>query len=361
MPTARTNTCNERPSRLSPIARSLVGSAIFRRQSDVGVHDREQPVAVERLEPEGVPTYAEALWAEHVDGVEARDRIMASWRRRLGPTTRPPLEIDDAQDRSDDVTFLRSALALHALREHVGGAAFFGALQMFFDRHLTGSMRRAWGASDVGAFAACGDASATTPPMTDDELVQRVRDLRSRGRSPKQIAHALNVSPARVAPMVRAVARDQAASAPQPAVTGCWVSRGWSVGLTVDEGRGWPDRPAAGGGTSGLAGALVSRDGRRGHNRAISVCGYLVDTYCLGVKDALGPLTMDAAGLRRFATASSPASTAHRCRRRSTWRTIWCGVRSPMPASSASSRTPTSPPPLGISPADRSERDRFRV
>jgi hypothetical protein len=136
--------------------------------------------------------------------------------------------------------------------------------------------------------------------MTDGELVQRVRDLRSRGRSPKQIAHALNVSPARVAPLVRAVARDPAASAPQPALTGCWVSPGWSVGLTVDERRGWPDRPAAGGGTSGLAGVLVAREGRRGHNRAISVCGYLVDTYCLGVKDALGPLTMDAAGLRRF-------------------------------------------------------------
>lgn len=84
---------------------------------------------------EGVPTYAEALWAEHVDGVEARDRMMASWRRRLGPTTRPPLEIDDVQDRSDDVTFLRSALALHAVRERLGDAAFFRALQMFFDRY----------------------------------------------------------------------------------------------------------------------------------------------------------------------------------------------------------------------------------
>lgn len=39
------------------------------------------------------------------------------------------------QDRSDDVTFLRSALALHAVRERLGDAAFFRALQMFFDRY----------------------------------------------------------------------------------------------------------------------------------------------------------------------------------------------------------------------------------
>lgn len=137
--------------------------------------------------------------------------------------------------------------------------------------------------------------------IDDDELVQRVRGLRSQGRSPKQIAHALGVPRARVAPVVRAIAQQQAATAPRPAVTGCWVSPGWSVGLTVDERHGWPDRPAADGATSGLVGVLVAREARRGRGGTTSVCGYLVDTYCLGVKDALGPETLDAVGLCLFA------------------------------------------------------------
>lgn len=137
--------------------------------------------------------------------------------------------------------------------------------------------------------------------MTDDELLERVRELRSRGRSPKQIARALGVPPARVAPLVRTIARELTPDAGQPEGSRCWVSPGWSVGLAVHERRGWPDDTAFGKEASGLAGVLVAREARRGRRGTLSVCGYLVDTYCLGVKDALGPRIMDAAGLRRFA------------------------------------------------------------
>ena len=39
---------------------------------------------------------------------------------------------------------------------------------------------------------------------------------------------------------------------------------------------------------------------RRHRYDKVSVCGYLVDVYCLGVKNALGPEITDEAGLRGF-------------------------------------------------------------
>jgi len=134
--------------------------------------------------------------------------------------------------------------------------------------------------------------------MVDEELIQRVRDLRTKGCSPKETARALGVPPARVAPLVRLIAEQAEASAPVPAIVGCWVSAGWSVGLTVDEGRGWTDSPEHGTNVTGLVGVLVAREAAR--KRDISVCGYLVDPYCLGVKDALGPRLMKPHELSRF-------------------------------------------------------------
>lgn len=134
--------------------------------------------------------------------------------------------------------------------------------------------------------------------MADDELMGRVRDLRAQGLSPKQIARALGVAPATVAPLIRMIAEQAAADAPEPALVGCWVSAGWSLGLGVDVGREWPDHAKHGTNKSGLVGVLVARVGPR--SRGVSVCGYLVDTYCLGVKDALGPRLMKDHELQRF-------------------------------------------------------------
>ncbi len=39
---------------------------------------------------------------------------------------------------------------------------------------------------------------------------------------------------------------------------------------------------------------------RRHRSHRVSVCGYLVDTHCLGVKDTLGPRIMDEGGLPGF-------------------------------------------------------------
>lgn len=121
--------------------------------------------------------------------------------------------------------------------------------------------------------------------MTD--LAGQVRVLREKGSTPKEIARALGVRPAEVAAIVRALA--SGATDGEPAVVGCWVSHGWSAGLTVDGHPEWPDVPRDEADRSGLACVAVAR---RHRPRRVSVCGYLVDPYCLGVKNAMTPRTM---------------------------------------------------------------------
>jgi len=61
------------------------------------------------------------------------------------------------------------------------------------------------------------------------------------------------------------------------------VSPCWSTGLTIAGHREWPDVDAGDDYYSGVAGVLVAR---RDRPRRVSVCGYLVDVYCLAVKSA---------------------------------------------------------------------------
>lgn len=131
----------------------------------------------------------------------------------------------------------------------------------------------------------------------NDEVLARVRELREAGWSPKQIARAVGLKPSQVAPLVRRIATDDAAAAPEPAVVGCWVSPGWNLGLTVDGHDDWPDVSAATGGRDGVASVIVAR---RQRSHRVTVCGYLVDVFCLGVKNALGPDAMAEGDLRGF-------------------------------------------------------------
>jgi hypothetical protein len=131
--------------------------------------------------------------------------------------------------------------------------------------------------------------------MTNPETIERVRELRQRGRTPKEIARALGLPPAAVAPLIRAVAAAQPAR--EAELVGCWVNDGWAAGLAVT---GHPDWPGVGAtaesGASGLVNILVARDA----GSRVSVCGYLVDAWCLGVKNALGPRSVDRRKLPGF-------------------------------------------------------------
>jgi hypothetical protein len=133
--------------------------------------------------------------------------------------------------------------------------------------------------------------------MDSTELSTRVFDLRARGLSPKEIARMLGVRRAEVEPLIRAHARSTV-SAAEPRVVGCWASAGWSHGLRWDGARGWEDeRPRGEDQPPNLVSVLVARDHRYGK---VSACGYLVDTQCLGVKNALGPRIVEAHELGEF-------------------------------------------------------------
>jgi hypothetical protein len=134
--------------------------------------------------------------------------------------------------------------------------------------------------------------------MTNPELIERVRELRQRGRTPKEIARALGLPPVAVAPLIRAVAAAQPKR--EAPLVSCLVNQGWAAGLTVTGHADWPDVGAtAESGQSGLVTILVTRDGGGG----VSVCGYLVDVWCLGVKDALGPRSVERRKLPKFTDA----------------------------------------------------------
>jgi hypothetical protein len=139
--------------------------------------------------------------------------------------------------------------------------------------------------------------------VTDDALLAQVRLMRERGSSPKQIAKALGLRPAAVAPLVRQVAALQQ-SHDDPAdrvLLGCWVGPGWSVGLgleaapaawaALDPGRA--GEPA----TGGLANVVIVRQERASR---VTACGFLVDVYCLGVKNAVGPVSMGSGAVEDF-------------------------------------------------------------
>jgi hypothetical protein len=133
--------------------------------------------------------------------------------------------------------------------------------------------------------------------VNPDELTHRVQVLRRQGRSPKQIARALGLPPAKVAPIVRAIAAQDQAAAAEPGIAGCWVSPGWSEGLAVRDHPGWPGIGISSPGASGLVTVLVARDDPGGK---VSACGWLADVYCLGVKDTLGPRLIDRYALPRL-------------------------------------------------------------
>lgn len=118
------------------------------------------------------------------------------------------------------------------------------------------------------------------------EEVVRGRSLRAHGYSARQIARVLGIPRVAAAAFVRQPAEADARTLAGGEVRACWVSAGWSAGLLVDERFRWPDRPDAVADTPGLAAVLVARSAGR---ETVSACGYLVDLYCLGVKDVIGP------------------------------------------------------------------------
>jgi len=132
--------------------------------------------------------------------------------------------------------------------------------------------------------------------MDQGEMLSAVRRLRAGGASPREIARSLGVKPSVIAPLVREVAAERAVESKKEAAD-CWVSPGWSAELLVTRREGWDDVDLGPDGPKGVALALVARPERRD---AVSVCGYLVDTFCLGVKNVIGPTRLRRRDLSSF-------------------------------------------------------------
>ena len=143
-----------------------------------------------------------------------------------------------------------------------------------------------------------------------ERLLDEVRSLRGRHYSPGEIARQLGVGKAEVARLVRVVASERTTGALEAGSSDsngrgaanqiqCWVSPGWGHGLRIEGDDDWPDDagPLSEARDSGVACVLVAAPD--GHSR-VSVCGYLVDTWCLGVKNALGPKRMSNRELLEF-------------------------------------------------------------
>ena len=143
-----------------------------------------------------------------------------------------------------------------------------------------------------------------------DQLLAEVRSLRARQYSPVEIARALGVGKAEAARLVRVVASEQSTGAlgadlsdanaqGARSETRCWVSPGWRHGLRIAGHDDWPGDAGAPveAGDSGVALVVVAVPD--GYNRVLT-CSYLVDTWCLGVKNALGPRRMSSRDLLAF-------------------------------------------------------------
>jgi hypothetical protein len=167
--------------------------------------------------------------------------------------------------------------ALAAAVETAGitdGLVLGAAIALLDQNRLGGCTTRRFERSvPTGSNPTAGRAIRTAIMSQDelqDESMVTVRELRERGYSPKEIARALHVAPAVVAPLIRAMAQEKEAMAPEPAVVGCWASRGWSEGLSVKARPDWPDLEGGDPSASGLVGVVVAREHRYDK---VSVCG----------------------------------------------------------------------------------------
>jgi len=115
----------------------------------------------------------------------------------------------------------------------------------------------------------------------DGHLTEKAVALRHDGMAPKAIARALGTSVADVVAALNAAIPTDGGDEPQ-----CWVSAGWSFGLGLDATPGWAacDRPSADAERGGLVAVLVAR--HHEHASKAQVVGFLVDVWCLGVKNA---------------------------------------------------------------------------
>jgi hypothetical protein len=133
-------------------------------------------------------------------------------------------------------------------------------------------------------------ATDAAPAELTAALREQVRALSHQAVPPKQIARRTGLPTAQVVEVLRDVMDAEYNGPEARAITGCWVNAGWSRGLDAPDEYLAMDRDvAAGYGADGLAVVTVARREPQGMLR---VCQYLLDLFCLGVKDTTGPVVI---------------------------------------------------------------------
>jgi hypothetical protein len=134
----------------------------------------------------------------------------------------------------------------------------------------------------------------------ETDRIQEISRLRSLNLSPKQIARNLKIRPAEVSEILRQQAAqldiERAARGEIAPLYNCMVNI--SAAMLLD-----PDAPRNAIEQTGFAQVFIARKDRQ----RLSVCSYLVDYWCLGVKDTFGPRKMD-----RFEYESLLRDLSHR-------------------------------------------------
>jgi len=123
--------------------------------------------------------------------------------------------------------------------------------------------------------------------MDDQRLLEQVRTLRARRYTPAEISRSLAISKREAARLITMVAIESGTAQDQAGDgTRCWVNPGWRHRLRVEGHDDWPDGAGAPSAAGDSGAALVLLAKPNGHDR-VEVCSYLVDTWCLGVKNVI--------------------------------------------------------------------------
>jgi hypothetical protein len=121
--------------------------------------------------------------------------------------------------------------------------------------------------------------------IMEADQIQEISRLRSLNLSPKEIARSLKLRPAEVKEILQQLAttleQERIASGIIDPLYQCRVNE--SGAMLVD-----PSLPRESIKSKGFAQVIVART----YKQQLSICSYLVDHWCLGVKDALGPKKM---------------------------------------------------------------------
>lgn len=122
-----------------------------------------------------------------------------------------------------------------------------------------------------------------------EQLVERARALREDGLPPKAIARALDVKVADVLGLFNSAALIAGTDEPQ-----CWVNAGWSSHLGLERAPQWRSHDHSAPGSAEHVGGLVAVlvAGYSSRSTKAHVVGFLLDVWCLGVKNSLPPKAM---------------------------------------------------------------------